>query len=230
MQPLDGIRVLDLGTFIAGPFCATVLGEFGADVIKVERPGTGDHLRRFGTETECGDTFVWLSEGRNKRSITLDLSTPAGRGAPRRADQRVRRRRRELPTRRDGALGSRPRGHRGAQPRGHPRADLGVRADRTQPATCPASPASPTGSPASPTSPGRPTDHRSPRARRRWPTTSPGSTAWSGPCSPCGPGRPPAGARSSTSRCSSRSSGCSTSWRRRSSSSASSGSGWAPTR
>ena len=59
MQPLDGIRVLDLGTFIAGPFCATVLGEFGADVIKVERPGSGDHLRRFGTETECGDTFVW---------------------------------------------------------------------------------------------------------------------------------------------------------------------------
>lgn len=79
MRPLDGIRVLDLGTFIAGPFCATVLGEFGAEVIKVERPGTGDHLRRFGTETECGDTFVWLSEGRNKRSLTLDLGTTGGR-------------------------------------------------------------------------------------------------------------------------------------------------------
>jgi crotonobetainyl-CoA:carnitine CoA-transferase CaiB-like acyl-CoA transferase len=78
MQPLDGIRVLDLGTYIAGPFCATVLGEFGADVIKVERPGTGDNLRRFGTETDCGDTLVWLSEGRNKRSVTIDLSDPWG--------------------------------------------------------------------------------------------------------------------------------------------------------
>jgi crotonobetainyl-CoA:carnitine CoA-transferase CaiB-like acyl-CoA transferase len=73
------VRVLDLGTYIAGPFCATVLGEFGADVVKVERPGAGDHLRRFGTETECGDTLVWLSESRNKRSITVDLATPEGR-------------------------------------------------------------------------------------------------------------------------------------------------------
>ncbi|MQY24129.1 CaiB/BaiF CoA transferase family protein [Nocardia macrotermitis] len=79
MHALDGIRVLDLGTYIAGPYCATVLGEFGAEVIKVERPGTGDHLRRFGTETDCGDTLVWLSEARNKRSITLDLGDPRGR-------------------------------------------------------------------------------------------------------------------------------------------------------
>ena len=79
MQALEGIRVLDLGTFIAGPFCATVLGEFGAEVIKVERPGTGDHTRRFGTDTACGDTLVWLSEGRNKRSVTLDLGQPQGR-------------------------------------------------------------------------------------------------------------------------------------------------------
>ena len=75
MQALDGIRVLDIGTYISGPFCATVLGEFGADVIKVERPGVGDHLRRFGTETDCGDTLVWLSESRNKRSVTADLRT-----------------------------------------------------------------------------------------------------------------------------------------------------------
>ena len=81
---LDGIRVLDLGTYIAGPYCATVLGEFGADVIKVERPGTGDHLRRFGTDTECGDTLVWLSEARNKRSVTLDLSKAKGRDLLRR--------------------------------------------------------------------------------------------------------------------------------------------------
>jgi crotonobetainyl-CoA:carnitine CoA-transferase CaiB-like acyl-CoA transferase len=78
MQALDGIRVLDIGTYIGGPFCATVLGEFGADVVKVERPGVGDHLRRFGTETDCGDTLVWLSESRNKRSVTIDLSTERG--------------------------------------------------------------------------------------------------------------------------------------------------------
>ena len=88
MQALDGVRVLDLGTYIAGPFCATVLGEFGADVIKVERPGTGDHLRRFGTETDCGDTLVWLSESRNKRSVTLDLGDAAGARAPPRAHRR----------------------------------------------------------------------------------------------------------------------------------------------
>ena len=79
VQPLEGVRVLDLGTFIAGPFCGTVLGEFGADVIKVERPGVGDDLRRFGTETDCGDTLVWLSEARNKQSITLNLGDERGR-------------------------------------------------------------------------------------------------------------------------------------------------------
>ena len=78
MPPLEGIRVLDLGTFLAGPFCASVLGEFGADVIKVERPGEGDGLRRFGTETACGDTLVWLSESRNKRSVTIDFGKPGG--------------------------------------------------------------------------------------------------------------------------------------------------------
>jgi len=78
MHALDGVKVLDLGTFLAGPFCATVLGEFGAEVVKVERPGVGDHLRRFGTDTECGDTLVWLSEGRNKRSVTINVTDPRG--------------------------------------------------------------------------------------------------------------------------------------------------------
>jgi crotonobetainyl-CoA:carnitine CoA-transferase CaiB-like acyl-CoA transferase len=79
MSALDGIRVLDLGTFIAGPYCATILGEFGADVIKVEPPGIGDSLRRLGTNTECGDTLVWLSESRNKKCVTIDLQTARGR-------------------------------------------------------------------------------------------------------------------------------------------------------
>ncbi len=75
---LEGLRVLDVGTFLAGPFAATQLGEFGAEVIKIELPGVGDPLRRFGTPTDCGDTLVWLSEARNKKSITLDLRTPEG--------------------------------------------------------------------------------------------------------------------------------------------------------
>ena len=76
--PLDGIRVLDCATFIAAPYCATMLAEFGAEVIKVELPRNGDPIRRFGTPTECGDSLVWLSEGRNKKSLTLDLRTPEG--------------------------------------------------------------------------------------------------------------------------------------------------------
>lgn len=77
--PLAGIRVLDLGTFIAAPYAATILGEFGADVIKIERPGLGDPLRQFGEPTpHSADTLCWLSEARNKRSVTLDLRTAKG--------------------------------------------------------------------------------------------------------------------------------------------------------
>ena len=78
MTALSNIRVLDLGTFIAGPYCATLLGEFGAEVIKIEPPKTGDALRKFGTDTACGDTLVWLSESRNKKCVSLNLRTPQG--------------------------------------------------------------------------------------------------------------------------------------------------------
>lgn len=76
--PLAGIRVLDIATFIAAPFCGTVLSDFGAEVIKIEQPGEGDPLRRFGTPSDCSDTYVWLSEARNKKSVTLDLRTENG--------------------------------------------------------------------------------------------------------------------------------------------------------
>ncbi|MEM7253453.1 MAG: CoA transferase [Pseudomonadota bacterium] len=76
--PLEGVRVLDLATFVAGPFCGTILGEFGAEVIKVERPDGGDPLRNFGTKHECGDALIWLQESRNKKSVTLDLRTEEG--------------------------------------------------------------------------------------------------------------------------------------------------------
>lgn len=78
VQPLDGLKVIDISTFLAGPFCSTQLGEFGADVIKVEQPGVGDPARRFGTITDCGESLPFLSESRNKRSVTLDLRKPDG--------------------------------------------------------------------------------------------------------------------------------------------------------
>ena len=86
-RPLDGVRVLDLATFVAAPFSASILGEFGAEVIKVEQPGTGDPLRALGKPSGRGeDSYFWLSEARNKRSVTLDLRQPEGaRG--RRPDQ-----------------------------------------------------------------------------------------------------------------------------------------------
>jgi crotonobetainyl-CoA:carnitine CoA-transferase CaiB-like acyl-CoA transferase len=76
--PLAGVRILDIATFVAAPFCGTLLAEFGAEVIKVEQPGEGDSLRRFGSRCECGDSLVWLSEARNKKSVTLDLRKPQG--------------------------------------------------------------------------------------------------------------------------------------------------------
>jgi len=77
--PLSGIRVLDVATFIAAPYAASILGEFGADVIKVEQPGGGDPFRRFGTASNREDsTLAWLSEARNKRSLTLSLSHEQG--------------------------------------------------------------------------------------------------------------------------------------------------------
>jgi crotonobetainyl-CoA:carnitine CoA-transferase CaiB-like acyl-CoA transferase len=78
-KPLAGLRVLDLGTFIAAPFCATMLGEFGAEVIKIELPGTGDSMRTLGEERE-GIPLFWLQESRNKYTITCNLRDPEGQG------------------------------------------------------------------------------------------------------------------------------------------------------
>src|SRR5262252_5342136 len=78
MGPLTGIRVLDLGTRIAAPFAATLLADFGAEVIKVELPGSGDFMRSIGPFVD-GYSLWWAVEGRNKKSITLDLRQPRGR-------------------------------------------------------------------------------------------------------------------------------------------------------
>jgi len=76
--PLDGVRVLDIATFVAAPFAAACLAEFGAEVIKIEKPGVGDSLRQLGTESDTGDSYWWLNDARNKRCITLDLKHPEG--------------------------------------------------------------------------------------------------------------------------------------------------------
>lgn len=72
MPPLTGIRVLDLGRYIAAPYCAMVLGELGAEVIRVERPG-GEEDRYLGLRAVNGETFTFASLARGKRAITLDL-------------------------------------------------------------------------------------------------------------------------------------------------------------
>ena len=76
--PLAGVRVLDIGTLIAGPFGATLLGDFGAEVIKVEQPGVGDALRGTPQDGKAARSANWLVEGRNKKSVTLNLRVEAG--------------------------------------------------------------------------------------------------------------------------------------------------------
>jgi crotonobetainyl-CoA:carnitine CoA-transferase CaiB-like acyl-CoA transferase len=88
-RALDGIGVLDLATFVAAPFCATLLGEFGAEVIKVEQPGVGDDLRRLGHRSPDGPSYFWLVEARNKKSITCNLRAPDGQDLVRRLAARA---------------------------------------------------------------------------------------------------------------------------------------------
>jgi formyl-CoA transferase len=81
--PLAGVRVLELGSLIAGPFCAKTLADFGAEVVKVEPPGDGDPLRRW-RKMRNGVSLWWQVQSRNKRSVTLDLRKPEGQEAVRR--------------------------------------------------------------------------------------------------------------------------------------------------
>lgn len=76
-KPLAGVRVIEFGTLIAGPFCTRVLAEFGAEVIKIEAPGSGDPLRKW--RKLQGDTSLWwYVQARNKQSVTLNLKLPEG--------------------------------------------------------------------------------------------------------------------------------------------------------
>ncbi len=80
---LAGVRVIEMGQLIAGPFCGKTLGEFGADVIKIEPPGAGDPLRNWRL-IQDGTSVWWQVQSRNKRSIALDLRNPQGQAIARR--------------------------------------------------------------------------------------------------------------------------------------------------
>ncbi|WP_181778518.1 CaiB/BaiF CoA transferase family protein [Oligella urethralis] len=88
MRPLDGIKVLELGQLIAGPFATKILAEFGAEVIKIEPPLSGDPLRKWRLLHE-GTSVWWASQSRNKKSVTVNLRSPEGQGIIRRLVKEV---------------------------------------------------------------------------------------------------------------------------------------------
>jgi crotonobetainyl-CoA:carnitine CoA-transferase CaiB-like acyl-CoA transferase len=85
--PLHGTRVVDLTRALAGPYCALILGDLGADVIKIELPGSGDETRQWGPPFVAGESSYFMSVNRNKRSVVLDLKSAAGLDALRRLAQ-----------------------------------------------------------------------------------------------------------------------------------------------
>ncbi|GHH69254.1 succinyl-CoA--D-citramalate CoA-transferase [Streptosporangium violaceochromogenes] len=82
--PLHGVRVVEFGSLLAGPFCSQLLADFGAEVIKCEAPGQGDPMREWGQEKPHGKSLWWPIVARNKKSITVDLRTPKGQEVARR--------------------------------------------------------------------------------------------------------------------------------------------------
>src|SRR5688572_10700263 len=90
--PLTGIRIFDMTRILAGPTATQILGDLGADVIKVERPGTGDDVRAWGPPYLCAgdgrelplESIYFNAANRNKRSITLNLASPAGQSLAKR--------------------------------------------------------------------------------------------------------------------------------------------------
>ena len=85
MTSLDGLRVLDLSRFIAGPYCAMMLGDMGAEVVKIEPPAGGDPLRQWRLLKD-GTSIWWQAQSRNKRSLALDLRQPEAQDIVRRLE------------------------------------------------------------------------------------------------------------------------------------------------
>ena len=104
---LDGLVVLDLTRILAGPLATLLLGDMGADVIKIERPGTGDDTRGWGPPFVGTESAYYLGVNRNKRSLTLDLSTEEGREHPEPFDPARRCGHRQFQNGDPGAVGSR---------------------------------------------------------------------------------------------------------------------------
>ena len=88
--PLAGLRVFDLSRILAGPTCTQLLGDLGADVIKIERPGAGDDTRKWGPpylrgkDGDTNESAYYLASNRNKRSLTIDISRPEGQALAKR--------------------------------------------------------------------------------------------------------------------------------------------------
>ena len=113
---LGHLRVLDLTRVLAGPWCTQLLADLGADVIKVERPGSGDDTRAWGPPylrdadgNDTSEAAYYLAANRNKRSITVDIARPEGQDIVRRLARQVRHRRRELQGRSAGEIWARLR-------------------------------------------------------------------------------------------------------------------------
>ena len=87
-RPLNGLKVLEMGQLLAGPFCGSMLAGFGADVIKIEKTKTGDPLRVW-RKLHKGSSLWWLSMGRNKKSVTLDMTNPKGQEIAKRLAAKV---------------------------------------------------------------------------------------------------------------------------------------------
>src|SRR5690606_35378301 len=82
--PLAGLRLIEMGTLLAGPFCGQLMGDFGADVIKLEPPGQGDPMREWGREKADGRSLWWPVVARGKRSVTINLREKDGQDLDRR--------------------------------------------------------------------------------------------------------------------------------------------------
>lgn len=87
--PLADLRVVEMGQLLAGPFCGQLLGDFGAEVVKLEPPGTGDPMRQWGREKPHGKSLWWPVVARNKKSVTCDLRTAEGQDLARRVIERA---------------------------------------------------------------------------------------------------------------------------------------------